>query len=132
MIKTVLHGLTGPIDGSTYSNVMIPMNGNDDEWIASIASFIRNNFGNQASFVSAADVARVRAKTKDRADFWTVDELESRGAQPDRAARRLEGDGQPQRRQRAARRRRPDAGWRSAGARAAPGRRARSSRPACG
>jgi mono/diheme cytochrome c family protein len=44
---------------------MIPMNGNDDEWIASIASFIRNNFGNQASFVSPADVARVRAKTKD-------------------------------------------------------------------
>ena len=77
VIKTVLHGLTGPVDGSTYSNVMIPMNGNDDEWIASIASFIRNNFGNQASFVSPADVARVRAKTKDRADFWTVDELES-------------------------------------------------------
>ena len=77
VIKTVLHGLTGPVDGSTYSNVMIPMNGNDDEWVASIASFIRNNFGNQASFVSPADVARVRAKTKDRADFWTVDELES-------------------------------------------------------
>ena len=77
VIKTVLHGLTGPVDGSTYSNVMIPMNGNDDEWIASIASFIRNNFGNQASFVSAADVARVRAKTKARTDFWTIDELES-------------------------------------------------------
>jgi len=77
VIRTVLHGLTGPVDGSTYSNVMIPMNGNDDEWIASIASFIRNNFGNQASFVSAADVARVRAKTKARTDFWTVDELES-------------------------------------------------------
>ncbi len=77
VIKTVLHGLTGPVDGSTYSNVMIPMNGNDDEWIASIASFIRNNFGNTASFVSAADVARVRAKTKDHASFWTIDELES-------------------------------------------------------
>ena len=75
MIKTVLHGLTGPVDGSTYSNVMIPMNGNDDDWVASIASFIRNTFGNSASFVSPADVARVRAKTKDRANFWTVDEL---------------------------------------------------------
>ena len=73
VIKTVLHGLTGPVDGSTYSNVMIPMNGNDDEWIASIASFIRNGFGNQASFVSPADVARVRAKTQARTDFWTVD-----------------------------------------------------------
>ncbi len=77
VIKTVLHGLTGPVDGSTYSNVMIPMSGSDDEWIASIASFVRNNFGNQASFVSAADVARVRAKTKDRANFWTVEELEA-------------------------------------------------------
>jgi mono/diheme cytochrome c family protein len=77
VIKTVLHGLTGPIDGATYSNVMIPMNGNDDEWIASIASFIRNTFGNQASFVSAADVARVRAATKARTDFWTVEELEA-------------------------------------------------------
>ncbi len=77
VIKTVLHGLTGPVDGATYSNVMIPMNASDDEWIASIASFVRNTFGNQASFVSPADVARVRAKTKDRADFWTVDELES-------------------------------------------------------
>ncbi|MFL5333820.1 MAG: c-type cytochrome, partial [Geminicoccaceae bacterium] len=77
VIKTVLHGLTGPIDGSTYSNVMIPMGGNDDEWIASVASFIRNNFGNQASFVSPADVARVRAKTKGRTDFWTLDELEA-------------------------------------------------------
>ena len=77
VIKTVLHGLTGPVDGSTYSNVMIPMNGNDDEWIASIASFIRNNFGNQASFVSPADVARVRAKTKARAESWTIEELDS-------------------------------------------------------
>jgi mono/diheme cytochrome c family protein len=77
VIRTVLHGLTGPVDGSTYSNVMIPMNGNDDEWIASIASFVRNNFGNQASFVSAADVARVRAKTTSRTEFWTVDELEA-------------------------------------------------------
>jgi mono/diheme cytochrome c family protein len=76
-IKTVLHGLTGPVDGTTYANVMIPMGDNTDEWVASIVSFIRNNFGNQASFVSAADVARARAKAKGRTNFWTVDELES-------------------------------------------------------
>ena len=75
-IKTVLHGLTGPIDGATYSNVMIPMGDNTDEWVAAIVSFIRNTFGNQASFVSPADVARARAKTKGRTGFWTVEELE--------------------------------------------------------
>ena len=80
VIKTVLHGLTGPVDGSTYSNVMIPMNGNDDEWIASIASFIRNSFGNQASFVSPADVARVRAKTKARTEL--LDRRRARGSVP--------------------------------------------------
>jgi mono/diheme cytochrome c family protein len=77
VIKTVLHGLTGPVDGSTYSNVMIPMGDNNDEWVAAIVSYIRNTFGNQASFVTPADVARVRAKTTGRTGFWTVEELEA-------------------------------------------------------
>jgi mono/diheme cytochrome c family protein len=76
-IKTVLHGLTGPVDGATYSNVMIPMGGNTDEWIASIVTFIRNSFGNQASFVYPEDVARVRAKTKAHTALWTLDELDA-------------------------------------------------------
>ena len=46
VIKTLLHGLTGPIDGRTYSEVMVPMGGNRDQWIADVASFIRNSFGN--------------------------------------------------------------------------------------
>jgi mono/diheme cytochrome c family protein len=77
VIKTVLHGLTGPIDGATYSNVMIPMGDNSDEWIAAIATFVRNSFGNRASFVHPADVARVRAKTKAHAGLWTVEELDA-------------------------------------------------------
>jgi hypothetical protein len=77
VIKTLLHGLTGPVDGATYSNVMIPMGDNSDEWVASIATFIRNSFGNQASFVYPEDVARVRAKTKAHAGFWTLDELDA-------------------------------------------------------
>ena len=77
VIKTVLHGLTGPVDGSTYSNVMIPMGDNTDEWVAAIASYVRNAFGNQASYVSPADVARARSKTQGRASFWTIEELEA-------------------------------------------------------
>ena len=46
VIKAVLHGLTGPIDGKTYSQVMVPMGSNKDQWVADVASFVRNSFGN--------------------------------------------------------------------------------------
>ena len=71
VVKALLHGLTGPIDGATYTEVMIPMGQNNDEWIAAIASYIRNSFGNRASLVSPADVARVRAATAARKTPWT-------------------------------------------------------------
>ena len=74
--KTLLHGMDGPIDGRSYAaGVMAPMGTNKDEWIAAIASYVRNSFGNVSSFVSPADVARVRAATADRKAFWKVDEL---------------------------------------------------------
>ena len=38
---------------------------------------LRNSFGNRASFVSAADVARVRASTAARKALWTPEELEA-------------------------------------------------------
>jgi mono/diheme cytochrome c family protein len=76
VIKTLLHGLTGPLDGRAYAGaVMVPMGSNRDEWIASAASYIRNTFGNAAPFVSAADVARVRAATAGRTANWTFDQL---------------------------------------------------------
>ncbi len=75
-IRTLLHGLTGPIDGTTYpGGVMAPMGEQSDEWIASIASFVRNSFGNRAAFISAADVVQVRAASRERAGYWTVEEL---------------------------------------------------------
>ena len=76
VVKTLLHGMDGPIDGKTYpAGVMAPMGTNRDEWIASIASYVRNAFGNVGSFVTAADVARVRAATAGRKTFWKIDEL---------------------------------------------------------
>ena len=77
VIKTLLHGLTGPISGATYSQVMVPMGTQKDDWVAAIASYIRNSFGNTASFVSPADVARVRTATANRRTSWTVEEIES-------------------------------------------------------
>jgi mono/diheme cytochrome c family protein len=76
VIKTLLHGMTGPLDGKTYAaGVMVPMGTNTDEWIAAIASYVRNSFGNTGTLVTAADVARVRAETASRKESWTVDAL---------------------------------------------------------
>ena len=76
VIKTLLQGMDGPIDGKSYAaGVMAPMGTNKDEWIAAIASYVRNSFGNVGSFVSPSDVARVRADTADRKTFWKLDEL---------------------------------------------------------
>ena len=76
VINAVLHGLAGPIDGKMYPQVMVAMGTNKDEWIADVASYVRNSFGNTGTFATAADVARVRATTSGRAP-WTVSELEA-------------------------------------------------------
>jgi mono/diheme cytochrome c family protein len=77
VINTLLHGMTGPIAGQTYSGqVMLPMGTQTDQWIANIASFVRNSFGNTASFVTPADVARARAANSARKTPWTFAELE--------------------------------------------------------
>jgi mono/diheme cytochrome c family protein len=86
VIKTLLKGLTGPIGDSKYSEVMVPMGTNTDQWIASVASYVRTSFGNVGGFVTPADVARARAATTSRKTPWTVPDLE---ASP---ARRLEAD----------------------------------------
>ena len=80
--KTILHGLSGPLDGRTYAEVMAPMGASSDRWIADVASFIRNGFGNSSSVVTEADVARVRKETAGREKMWTVEELERTQPRP--------------------------------------------------
>jgi hypothetical protein len=75
VVKVLLHGVTGPIDGTTYSDAMIAMGIQNDEWIASIASFVRNSFGNRAALVAPEDVARIRAATASRKTQWNAAEL---------------------------------------------------------
>jgi hypothetical protein len=53
------------------------MGAQNDQWIANIASYIRNSFGNAASFVAPAEVARVRSATSARKSPWTFAELEA-------------------------------------------------------
>jgi len=77
VIKTLLQGLTGPVNGTTYTQVMVPMGVNNDAWIAAVGSYIRNSFGNGASFITPADVARVRLATAARKPMWTVPEIDA-------------------------------------------------------
>jgi putative membrane-bound dehydrogenase-like protein len=76
VIKILLGGLTGPLDGKTYRDVMVPMGGTD-EWVAGVSSYIRNSFGHSAGMVTPADVARVRAEMAARKSVWTIPELEA-------------------------------------------------------
>jgi mono/diheme cytochrome c family protein len=77
VINVLLHGLTGPVNGQTYADqVMVPMGQNNDEWIASVASYVRTSFGNQAPMIVPSEVARVRASTSSRTNAWTLATLE--------------------------------------------------------
>ncbi|QEH39132.1 Cytochrome c [Aquisphaera giovannonii] len=76
-VNVVLSGLIGPVGGKTYPSLMAPMGTNDDEWIASAVSYVRNAFGNSASVVTPAEVAQARAASKGRSFPWTPAELEA-------------------------------------------------------
>ena len=84
---------------------MVPMGGTD-EWVAGIASYVRNSFGNSGGMVTPADVARVRAETAGRKTPWTLPELE---ASLPRAARRRSSGSSPPATAPKRRRRRSDA-----------------------
>ncbi|PPL01331.1 DUF7133 domain-containing protein [Parapedobacter indicus] len=77
LIKILLHGLTGPIDGKTYTNMMPAVGSNDDEYIAAVLSYIRNDLGNKAPAVRPGRVKRVREQTAGRTQPWTKEELDN-------------------------------------------------------
>ncbi|TKC63617.1 c-type cytochrome [Pedobacter hiemivivus] len=77
LIKILLHGLSGPVDGKTYADAMPALGSNDDEYIAAVISYIRNDMGNKASIVRPADVKKVRDNHKGRDKNWTIQELQN-------------------------------------------------------
>ncbi len=77
LIRTLLHGLTGPIRGTAYPDAMPALGGNDDEYIASVLSYIRSDFGNRGSVVLPEDVATVRKATAARTASYTMAELDT-------------------------------------------------------
>ncbi|MEM7395117.1 MAG: cytochrome c, partial [Verrucomicrobiota bacterium] len=57
LIRILLHGLTGPIDGKTYSGVMAPFPIVDDRSLAAVASYIRGAWGNRAGIISPHEIS---------------------------------------------------------------------------
>lgn len=77
VVKALLHGLVGGVDGRTYTQVMIPMGAQTDDWIASVGSYVRSSLGNDAPLLAPTDVARVRTASARRKTSWTVAEIAS-------------------------------------------------------
>src|SRR5690606_11013598 len=66
LIEVVLNGLEGPItvNGQPYNGIMPPHSFLKNEEVASLLTYIRKSFGNNASSIYADEVARVREITK--------------------------------------------------------------------
>lgn len=78
LIQLVMYGLSGPVDGKTYTDRMPAMVSNTDGWMASVLSYIRNsgNLGNKASVVTPDEVKEVRANTPNMKEGFTLQLLE--------------------------------------------------------
>ncbi len=75
-ILTLLHGLSGDLDGKEYEGLMVSMATNDDQWIADVTTYIRNSFGNESGLTEPKAVAHLRKEHESRKEPWTQDELE--------------------------------------------------------
>lgn len=74
LIKLTLNGLLGPIEvnGKAYAG-QVPMTAFrnlSDEEIASVLTYVRNSFGNEASAINPEKVADIREATKDDTGFY--------------------------------------------------------------
>lgn len=106
IIRIMLHGLTGSIDGKEYSSIMPPMEENSDDWIASVVSYIRYEFGGrpprrpgeipgmappavneksgfpvrdvQSPTVQPEEIRKIREENPEKKEPWTLEELEGK------------------------------------------------------
>ena len=96
LVQVILHGLTGPDGNRVYPAQMIAMGENSDEWVAAVASFVRNlngvNYQAETAFgfkplsknkndrdremVSPAEVAQWRSSFRSRTQPWTREEVD--------------------------------------------------------
>lgn len=84
VIRVLLHGLTGPIDGKTYNGGTMPAFGKvtgggynwSEERIAQVLTYIRQEWDNEAPAVSTDKVKEILNAEKARAKPWTSAELD--------------------------------------------------------
>lgn len=77
LARILLRGLSGPIEvqGQVYNGAMPSQASLSDEDVAKLTSYIRTNFGNDASPIDETLVANVRSNLQGRSAPWTVTEL---------------------------------------------------------
>lgn len=91
LVRIILHGLTGPIEGKTYPSLMPALGGaNSDEWVASVVNYVRYEFGRVSGwrrrddkttpFVTPEEVKQLRSQFATRERPWTWEELEKANA----------------------------------------------------
>ncbi|WP_276371604.1 c-type cytochrome [Chryseolinea sp. H1M3-3] len=93
VIKIMLHGLTGPVDGVTYLDQMPPMGANSDEWVASVLNYVRYDLCMRSFpqmnegylnwvIITPEQVKNIREKNPGRKAPWTWNELMGERAKP--------------------------------------------------
>lgn len=81
MIRMILHGFTGPfmLNGAPFKSPapLMPAQGAalNDQQIADVLTYVRNNFGNKAPAVTPEEVKAIREAEKTRSAMWTEAEL---------------------------------------------------------
>ncbi|MFT3703849.1 MAG: HEAT repeat domain-containing protein [Agriterribacter sp.] len=80
LIRIVLSGLKGAVDGKEYPSIMPPQLNAEDNWLAEVLSYVRTNLGNKASVVHPEDIKKVRDVVGRRWDPWTLEELNEKMA----------------------------------------------------
>jgi len=77
LVRIVLNGLRGKIrvKGQTFELDMPALNVLDDEQIANVLSYVRNEWGHGFSMVDPGTVKRIRDATAQRDDAWTEADL---------------------------------------------------------
>lgn len=79
-VAILLHGVQGPltVNRAVYNGVMLPYGTGvamTDAELAAVLTYIRTSWGNRATPVTVADIARVRTKTKGRTKPYSEADL---------------------------------------------------------
>jgi glucose/arabinose dehydrogenase/mono/diheme cytochrome c family protein len=86
VIKIMLHGLTGPVEGVSYNDQMPAMGANSDEWIAAVLNYVRYDLAmksfprmnagyNNWVIIQPEQVRKIREQYAGRTRPWTWDEI---------------------------------------------------------